>query len=478
MSGDGERHARLPAMTRLLDDEVIAALVARHGRPAVVEALRATLDAARADVATGGEAPDAAAVVATAGARLARADARGVRRVVNATGVVLHTNLGRAPLSDAARAAVLAASGPSSVEYDLEAGGRGSRTAHAGELAARLCGTEAATVVNNGAAALVLAVAALAAGREVIVSRGELIEIGGSFRLPDIIEVSGARLVEVGTTNRTRLDDYRRAIGPDTGLLLSVHRSNFRQVGFVADVATDDLAGLADEHGLPLVHDLGSGRIVDDADALGALEALGDEPFVSDAVTRGAHLVLFSGDKLLGGPQAGIIAGRADLVERCRRHPLARITRIDKLQLAALEATLRTHLRGAAATDLPALALLGADVTALTARAEALVADLGAAGITVRPTETYVGGGAAPGRPLPGVALAVTGVDVERLARELRAQPVPVVARIEDGALLLDLRSVAPEDDATLASTLTGALATLHGDAGGPSDGRPEGPTG
>ena len=463
MSGGGEQHARLPAMTRLLDEPATAALVARHGRPAVVDALRATLDAARTDVAAGDTPPDAPTVVAAAAEHLARADARGVRRVVNATGVVLHTNLGRAPLSDAARDAVLAASGPSSVEYDLEAGVRGSRTAHAGELAARLCGTEAATVVNNGAAALVLAVAALAAGREVIVSRGELIEIGGSFRLPDIIEVSGARLVEVGTTNRTRLDDYRRAIGPGTGLLLSVHRSNFRQVGFVADVATDDLAALADEHGLPLVHDLGSGRIVDDA---GALEALGDEPVVGDAVTRGAHLVLFSGDKLLGGPQAGIVAGRADLVERCRHHPLARITRIDKLQLAALEATLRSHLRRTAATDLPALALLGADVAGLTARAEALAASIagrgtGGASVYVRPTETYVGGGAAPGRPLPGVALAVTGVDAEHLARSLRAQPLPVVARLEDGALLLDLRSVVPGDDAALGTALSAALAAL-----------------
>lgn len=470
MSSDREALAGLPSMTRLLESDAAAALVARHGRGAVVDALRAVLAAARSAVADGGGAPDAATVLADAQDLLARAEARGVRRVINATGVVLHTNLGRAPLSEDARAAVLAASGASSVEYDLASGGRGSRTAHAGELAARLCGTEAATVVNNGAAALVLAVAALAAGREVVVSRGELIEIGGSFRLPDIIEVSGARLVEVGTTNRTRIDDYRRAIGPDTGLLLSVHRSNFRQVGFVADVPTAELAALADEHGLPLVHDLGSGRIAEDGDALAAL---GDEPVVSDAVGRGAHLVLFSGDKLLGGSQAGIIAGRADLVERCRRHPLARITRIDKLQLAALESTLRSHLRGSAATDLPALALLATDVAQLSDRARALASTAAPAGITVgatldvRPTDTYVGGGAAPGRPLPGVALAVSGIDAERLARALRAQPVPVIARIEDGALLLDLRSVPEADDAPLADALTGALTLLRDDAAG-----------
>ena len=329
-------------------------------------------------------------------------------------------------------------------------------------------------MVNNGAAALVLAVAALAGGREVIVSRGELVEIGGSFRLPDIIRVSGARLVEVGTTNRTRIDDYRDAIGPDTGMLLSVHRSNFRQVGFVADVPTAELAALAAESGVPLVHDLGSGLVELDTDGVESgieggsdvlAAALDDEPVIARSVAAGSDLVLFSGDKLLAGPQAGIIAGRADLVERCRRHPLARITRIDKLQLAALEATLRTHLRGDATSELPALVLLHADLAALTARAERIAAELatgeGTVQVTlaVRTTETYVGGGSAPGRTLPGAALACSGVDAERLAAHLRAQDPPVIARIEDGAVLLDLRSVPADDDATLSAALRAAIA-------------------
>lgn len=462
--------AGLPSMTRLLEADETRELLARHGRASVLAALRTALDEARDALTSGRPVPDRAALVAAATSALAREHARGVRRVINATGIVLHTNLGRAPLSTEAREAVLAASGPSSVEYDLESGQRGSRTAYSGELAARLCGTEAATVVNNGAAALVLVVAALAGGREVIVSRGELIEIGGSFRLPDIIKVSGARLVEVGTTNRTRLDDYREAIGPDTGMILSVHRSNFRQVGFVADVPTADLAALAETSGLPLVHDLGSGLVATDADVI---EALDDEPVVTDSVDRGAHIVLFSGDKLLGGSQAGIIAGRTDLVERCRRHPLARITRIDKLQLAALEATLRTHARGSAAIDLPALAMLHRDVAELTTRAEALAHAVAAhiandprrAGtitLAVRTTSTYVGGGSAPGRTLPGVAIACGGVDAQRLAAALRSEEVPVIARIEDDEVLIDLRSVPDGDDAALVDTLFAALDGLH----------------
>lgn len=475
MSSAGrEGRAGLPSMTRLLEAEDVAALIDRDGRDAVVAALRSALDAARTSVGDGGPPRDESGLVADATAALAQDRSRGVRRVINATGIVLHTNLGRAPLSQAARDAVAQAAGPSTVEFDLAEGRRGSRTAYAGELAARICGTSAATVVNNGAAALVLAVAALASGREVIVSRGELVEIGGSFRLPDIIRVSGARLVEVGTTNRTHIDDYRDAIGPDTGMLLSVHRSNFRQVGFVADVPTVELAVLAAESGVPLVHDLGSGLIEvgtggtdGGGDALAAV--LDDEPVIARSVAAGSSLVLFSGDKLLAGPQAGIIAGRTDLVERCRRHPLARITRIDKLQLAALEATLRAHLRGTATTELPALTLLRTDLTSLNARAERIAAAFTSSDIVasvtleVRATETYVGGGSAPGRTLPGAALACSGVDPELLAAHLRDQHPPVIARIEDGVVLLDLRSVPAEDDATLSGALRAAIGAATG---------------
>lgn len=456
-------------MTRLLAADGVDALIDRDGRDAVGAALRNALDAARTSVGGGsGASPDVAELVTIAAAALAHERSRGVRRVINATGIVLHTNLGRAPLSQAARDAVSQAAGPSTVEFDLAEGRRGSRTAYAGELAARICGTSAATVVNNGAAALVLAVAALASGREVIVSRGELVEIGGSFRLPDIIRVSGARLVEVGTTNRTRIDDYREAIGPETGMLLSVHRSNFRQVGFVADVPTAELAVLADEFGLPLVHDLGSGLVdvgTGGADGGGVLAAvLDDEPVIARSVADGSSLVLFSGDKLLAGPQAGIIAGRTELVERCRRHPLARITRIDKLQLAALEETLRAHLRGTATTELPALALLRTDIAALIARAERIAAAFESGDVAttvkleVRATETYVGGGSAPGRTLAGAALACSGVDPELLAAHLRAHHLPVIARIEDGVVLLDLRSVPAEDDALLSGALSAAI--------------------
>ncbi len=473
MSASGrDGRADLPSMTRLLDAEGVDALIAHDGRSAVVEALRIALDSARERAGEGGSTPGEAGLVAAAAAALAHERARGVRRVINATGIVLHTNLGRAPLSQSARDAVSEAAGASTVEFDLAEGHRGSRTAYAGELAARLFGTSAATVVNNGAAALVLTVAALAAGREVIVSRGELVEIGGSFRLPDIIRVSGARLVEVGTTNRTRLDDYRDAIGPDTGMLLSVHRSNFRQVGFVADVPTAELASLATTSGVPLVHDLGSGLVALDDDTGpgtdGGIDALTDvldeEPIVTASVAAGSDIVLFSGDKLLAGPQAGIIAGRADLIDRCRRHPLARITRIDKLQLAALEATLRAHLRGTAAEELPALMMLRAGLESLAARAERIVAATVAqrtdarVTLAVRTTETYVGGGSAPGRTLPGAAVTCAGIDATRFAAHLRTQELPVIARIEDDTVLLDLRSVPVEDDAALTAALVAAI--------------------
>ena len=324
----------LPSVASLLENDRLRPLLERAPRGVVVDAIRRTIDAARSEPAA---APaDADAWAEAVGRAIDRATLPSLRRVINATGVVLHTNLGRAPLPGAAIAAIArVAAGFSNLEYDIEKGERGSRYAHCAGLLRELTGAEDALVVNNGAAALVLALNTLADGRDAIVSRGELIEIGGSFRIPDIMAKSGARLVEVGTTNRTHLDDYRRALAADTRAIVKVHRSNFEQAGFVADAPASALAALAAERGLPLLHDLGSGLLLS-LDAYG----LTGEPTAADAVRDGAALVTMSGDKLLGGPQAGIVVGRRDLIERMRANPLTRAYRVDKLTLAALEATL------------------------------------------------------------------------------------------------------------------------------------------
>jgi L-seryl-tRNA(Ser) seleniumtransferase len=452
----------LPQVDAVVRLEEAAPALERHGRRRLTDAVRDVVAGARAAVRDGASAPTAEEVLERAVGRLERARRGDVTRVINATGVVVHTNLGRAPLSAAAREAVATAAGYATVEYDLEQGGRGSRTAHLGSLAAELCGTPAATVVNNGAAALLLVVAALAGGREVIVSRGELVEIGGSFRLPEVMAVSGARLVEVGTTNRTRVADYREAIGVGTGLLLKVHRSNFRQVGFTADVEPAELAELATSTGIPFAYDLGSGLVRDAVDG-----PLAGEPSVAGAVRVGTDLVAFSGDKLLGGPQAGIVAGRADLVGRCARHPLARALRVDKLQRAALEATLHAHLREAVPLELPTVAMLHTDPTTLAVRAAAIVAELDAVTADVAPAvavETaelagVVGGGALPAAELPSAGIALRTDDPDLLAAQLRAGATPVIARIEGGRVLLDLRTVPPAQDGELTRLLSAVLA-------------------
>ena len=371
--------------------------------------------------------------------------------MVNATGVVLHGNLGRAPLSGAARAAVEQAAGYTTLEYDPEDGRRASRTSHLGELAAEVCGTEAATVVNNGAAALMLVTAALAGDREVVVSRGELIEIGESYRLPDVMDAAGAHLKEVGTTNRTRLADYRAAIGDDTGLLLKVHRSNYRVVGFTEDTPAGALGELGREQGVPFAYDLGSGLLHDGAGPLA------DEPSVAAAVRAGADLVVFSGDKLLGGPQAGIIAGRADLLLRCTRHPLARAVQIDKLQRAAMEATFESHLRAQPPTDIPVVAMLHAEVEVLRERAGWMAEQLGrgAEAVAVR---TVVGGGALPGVELDSWAVALGGGSPQRIEQRLRHGDPSVIARLDQGRVLLDLRTVPPAQDADLVDLVFEAL--------------------
>ncbi|MBW3659124.1 MAG: L-seryl-tRNA(Sec) selenium transferase [Actinobacteria bacterium] len=444
--------SRLPRVDLLLQREDALAAIDAYGRGPVTDALRRVLDDVRDELRAGAPLPAPGDIVARVAADLRHARAGRLTRVLNATGVVLHTNLGRAPLSAAAREAAVDAAGYTTLEYDLAEGSRGSRTAHVGALAAELCGTEAATVVNNGAAALVLVLAALSTGREALVSRGELIEIGGSYRLPDVMAVSGAVMREVGTTNRTRAGDYRAALGDATGLVLKVHRSNFEVVGFVEEASATELAAVAGEAGVPFVYDLGSGLVRTAADG-----PFAREPSVDAAVAAGADLVILSGDKLLGGPQAGIVAGRADLVRRCTAHPLARAFRIDKLQRAALEATIEAHLRADVPTELPTWAMLTAEPAQLRARAEQVAALVGPAA-TVEPTRSLVGGGSLPGVELDSWAVVLTRDDVDGLAADLRAGDPPVIARVEDGRVLLDLRTVPPADDDLLVDLVRACL--------------------
>jgi len=369
-----------------------------------------------------------------------------LRRVYNATGVVLHTNLGRAPLARRAVEAVAALAGKySNLEFDLEAGQRGSRYVHAVGLLRLLTGAEDALVVNNNAAAVLLCLAALARDRQVVVSRGELVEIGGGFRIPEVMAESGAHLVEVGTTNRTRLQDYERAIGPETALLLKVHRSNFRMEGFTAEVTWPELVQLGRSRGIPVMFDLGSGCLFDLAAA-----GVGDEPLVSRVVAQGGDLITFSGDKLLGGPQAGIIVGRAEIVSRLRRHPLLRALRVDKMTLAALSATLALYLEADPAAHIPVLASLVVSAPELRARAERLRRLLSrrltpgtGVNIGVVPARSTPGGGSLPGVELPSYAVAIRAPGgAEHLAARLRGAPVPVLARVQGEQVLLDVRTL------------------------------------
>ncbi|HEU5160512.1 MAG TPA: L-seryl-tRNA(Sec) selenium transferase [Streptosporangiaceae bacterium] len=415
---------RIPRTDVVLDDPQVVEAARGVGRTTVKTIVAAVQERAR----TGEIAPDE--VVAATVSALAR---RGLRPVVNATGVIVHTNLGRAPLSSAATAAVSAAAGPTDVEFDLDTGERArrGRTALA-VLAAAVPDAQDVHVVNNNAAALALAATALAAGREIIISRGEMVEIGDGFRLPDLLQSTGARLREVGTTNRTTARDYAAAIGAETGFVLKVHPSNFRLEGFTAAAPVAELAALP----VPVVVDIGSGLLTPEP-------LLPDEPDAASALRAGAALVTASGDKLLGGPQAGLIFGRADLVTLLRRHPLARAFRVDKLTLAALEATVRDEAP-------PVLRALRADPAALRHRAERLARRLTAVGAEVVDSVAAVGGGGAPGHELPSVALALP----EALARPLRLGDPPVVGRVLRGRLLLDLRTVPPDQDDTLAAAV------------------------
>ena len=443
----------LPSVDHLLREPAIAALLDGAPRDAVVAAVRDTVDAARRRRA--GPPEDWADEVRE---RLTLRTGRSLRPVLNATGVVLHTNLGRAPLARAALDALAAVgAGYSTLEFDLHAGVRGSRADHCRALLSELTGAEDGLAVNNAAGGLVLALNTSAVGREVLISRGELIEIGGSFRIPEILEKSGARLREVGTTNRTHLSDYRSALSGETGAILTVHRSNFEQRGFVATPAPAEIAELAAETGVPWLCDVGSGLLIDLAPW-----GLGGEPRVPDAVAAGAAVVIFSGDKLLGGPQAGCLAGRRELVAGCRANPLARALRADKLTLAALEATLALYRDPALAlTEIPVLAMLTRTPAELAAQAGRLAAACPAElHPAVRPGESAVGGGSFPGAVLPTtlVALDAGGLGPDGLALRLRLGNPPVVARVGDGRVLLDPRTLPPSAYGEIGAALRHAL--------------------
>ena len=432
----------LPSVDRLLGDGVLAAAP----RPLATAAARAALERARVAIRDGADPGD---IVTSARAELERLAAPALRRVLNATGVIVHTNLGRAPLAPGALARAVDVGGSySNLELDLASGSRGSRQDHVAAALMRLTGAEAALVVNNNAAAVLLALAALAEGHEVVVSRGELLEIGDGFRIPDVLARSGARMVEVGTTNRTRAADYERAIGPDTKALLRVHQSNFRIVGFTESPTTEELGAVARAAGLVLVDDLGSGSLAD----------VGDEPTAASSLRAGADLVCFSGDKLLGGPQAGIVVGRVDLVERLRRHPLQRALRADKLTLAALEGTLALHEDPTRARqEIPVLRMLDEPVERVRERAERLA---GLIGGEVEETVARVGGGALPLAELPSAACAIE----ESLAAPLRLGDPPVLGIVRDGRLLLDARTLtdAEVDEAARAVLRARRAGTWH----------------
>jgi L-seryl-tRNA(Ser) seleniumtransferase len=452
-----QRFSSLPSVDRLLASEELSGAIAELGRDAVKQAVRDELEERRRHIADGtanGASPAsvAAAVVQRAYASLEPS----LKQVINATGVIIHTNLGRAPLSDATIAAMAtAARSYSNLEFNLDAGTRGSRYDHLEELLVRVTGAEAAMAVNNNAAALLLALSALCQGREVVISRGQLVEIGGGFRVPDVMAQSGARLVEVGTTNRTRLADYSGAIGDDTAALMRVHSSNFRIIGFVESVEMDAIAQVAHEKGVLAMDDLGSGCLIDPRPY-----GLAAEPTPQESLHAGADLVLFSGDKLLGGPQAGIIVGRKDLIATLRRHPLARALRLDKTSIAGLNATLLHYIKGEATREVPVWRMIATPLDSIESRAQAWAAQIGA-GSHVVPGESMVGGGSLPGESLPTRLLSIppsAGRSIDDIARVLRIGRTPVVGRIDHDELRLDPRTVDPREDEALVQAVKTAL--------------------
>lgn len=452
----------LPKVDELLKREDVGALDAAHGRTLTLEALRESLDATRAAVRAGqlGEV-SADAVAVDAAARLAGKARRSLRRVINATGIVVHTNLGRSPLAETAIEAVAeVARGYSTLEYDVPSGERGSRHVHVEELICRLTGAEAAMAVNNNASAVLLGLAALARRKEAIVSRGQLVEIGGSFRIPDIMRESGAKMVEIGTTNKTHLSDYENAITPRTGLMLKVHTSNYRVIGFTEEVSTADLVALGEKHDIPIFEDQGSGVLIDLARF-----GLPGEPTIGASVAAGVDLVSASGDKLLGGPQAGILAGKREVIAKLKKHPLARCVRLDKMTLAALEVTLRLYLdEDRLLAEVPTLRMLTMRSDEIETRAGALAAAIRdvcgeSYGVSTQPDVSRAGGGALPMKDIPTtvVALEPRGMSAVALEERLRLGEPGVIARIKDGRVLLDPRTLRADEEPEVVSALVAA---------------------
>ena len=451
-----EQLRSLPSVDSLLNSDGGRLLAEAYGHGLAVEGLREAIDGARQALREGenGQAPGEEDLLRQAARYLEDLLAATLRPVINATGVIVHTNLGRAPLSEAARRAIdEAAAGYSNLEYDVAEGRRGSRTAHGERLLRRLTGAEAALIVNNNAAAVLLILTALSKDRGAIISRGQLVEIGGGFRIPDVMAQSGARLAEVGTTNRTHLRDYEAAINEETALIMRAHASNYKIVGFTSEPEIGELASLAHEHGLLLADDLGSGSFIDTVEF-----GMSHEPMVQESVAAGVDVTSFSGDKLLGGPQAGILVGGRDTIERLKRHPLARAVRADKLCIAGLVATLEHYVRDEALSEVPVWKMISAGADELRRRAEGWAAAVKGGRVELADGFSTVGGGSLPGERLPTTLLALTVTSPDRAAANLREREVPVITRIEEGRLLLDPRTVLERDEVAL----LGALADIN----------------
>jgi L-seryl-tRNA(Ser) seleniumtransferase len=449
MNVDQEQLRLLPSVGELLHSSSGQQLVQQYSRSMALRAVRASIAQARAQIRQGAQCPSSDELLLAVEHMLKESQRPNLQPVINATGVIINTNLGRSPLSQEALQAVQrVAGGYTNLEYELEAGERGSRHSHVSALLCELTGAEAALVTNNNAAAVLLALSTLAAGREVIISRGQLVEIGGGFRVPDVMRQSGCQLVEVGTTNRTRLSDYAAAITERTALLLTVHPSNFQIVGFTESTLVEALAELAHQQGLLLMDDLGSGCLL-----ASERYGLGHEPMPQESIAAGSDVVCFSGDKLLGGPQAGILVGKAAVLERIGKHPLMRAIRIDKMTLAALEATLRHYQREEAETRIPIWRMIAASSGSIAGRAASWVSKLQKYGIPARMQrgESTVGGGSLPGETLPTTLLALdagnVSIPLDELAKRLRLRSLPLIVRILRDALLIDPRTVLEEQD-------------------------------
>ncbi len=460
MSSTSEALRRLPSVDRLLREPIAERLAASYPRDLVVQTLRDALDRARSGIRSGDGAPTIEDILKDARSQIEAGFAPSLQPVINGTGVIIHTNLGRAPLSqDALRAVLQVSTGYSNLEYRLDEGTRGSRHDHVAELLKRITGAESAMAVNNNASAVLLVLSALAHGGEVIVSRGQAVEIGGGFRIPDVLRQSGARLVEVGTTNRTYLSDYESAITPETALLLHVHPSNFRLEGFVHSATIEELVDLGHRAGIPVADDLGSGSLLDTT-----LYGLQHEPMVQERIAAGADVVCFSGDKLLGGPQAGLIAGKATYIERCRRHPLARAIRIDKMTIAALTATLNHYVMENAVQKVPVWSMISMPIKEIEGRATRMARRLRQGDMEARVVIglSTVGGGSLPGETLVTRLVAITPragqPGVSEIAARLRRMDPPVIARIEHDQLVVDLRTVTVEEDRVVTAQILKAV--------------------